>query len=64
MIFVVIIKSPRFKGLMGEFIVNFYTKLLLDKKDYHLIKNVTLPTDDGTTQIDHIIVSVFGVFVV
>lgn len=64
LIFASIIKSPWFKGLMGEFIVNTSAKLLLDKNQYHLIKNVTLPTDDGTTQIDHIIVSVFGVFVV
>jgi len=59
-----ILKSPWFKGLFGEFIVNFSTKMLLDKNKYRLIKNVTLPTGDGTTQIDHIIVSVFGVFVV
>ncbi len=59
-----IIKSPWFKGLMGEFIVNLSAKWLLDKKQYHLIKNVTLPSEDGTTQIDHIIISIFGVFVV
>ncbi|CCK80600.1 putative nuclease [Desulfobacula toluolica Tol2] len=29
-----------------------------------MIKNVTLPTEDGTTQIDHIIVSKYGIFVV
>jgi len=59
-----IVKSPWFKGVAGEFIVNLSAKLLLDKKKYHLIKNVTLPTEDGSTQIDHIIVSEFGVFVV
>jgi len=59
-----IIKSPWFKGKMGEFIVNLSAKWLLDKKQYHLIKNITLPTEDGTTQIDHVIVSIFGVFVV
>ena len=63
-ILVAIIKSPWFKGLLGEFVINLSVKLLLDKNQYHLIKNVTLPTEDGTTQIDHIIVSVFGVFVV
>ena len=36
----------------------------LPKEDYHLIKNITLPTGDGTTQIDHILVSRFGVFVI
>jgi hypothetical protein len=63
-VLVAIVKSPWFKGLMGEFIVNLSVKWMLDKSKYHLIKNVTLPTEDGTTQIDHIIVSVFGVFVV
>lgn len=59
-----VIKSPWFKGKVGEAIVNLSTRLLLDKNRYHLIKNVTLPTEDGTTQIDHIIVSRYGVFVV
>ena len=31
--------------------------------DYHLLNNVTLPMDDGTTQIDHILVSRYGIFV-
>jgi hypothetical protein len=57
-------KSPWFKGVMGEFVINVSIRLLLDKEQYHLIKNVTLPTEDGTTQIDHIIVSKYGVFVV
>jgi restriction system protein len=59
-----ILKSPWFKGVAGEFIVNISAKLLLNKDDYHLIKNVTLPTEDGTTQMDHIIVSKYGIFVV
>lgn len=42
----------------------FTHQVFLDKNEYHLIKNVTLPTDDGTTQIDHIIVSKYGIFVV
>ncbi|MDM8568136.1 NERD domain-containing protein [Thiotrichales bacterium HSG1] len=58
------LKSSWFKGIFGEFIVNLSAKLFLDKNQYHLIKNVTLPTEDGSTQIDHIIVSKYGVFVV
>ena len=61
-------KSARFKGfikgMLGEWQVNLLIKFFLDKNNYHLIKNVTLPTDDGTTQIDHIIVSRYGIFVV
>ena len=63
-IFAVIIKSAWFKGVLGEWQVNLLIKFFLDKNEYHLIKNVTLPTDDGTTQIDHIIVSKYGIFVV
>ncbi len=59
-----ILKSAWFKGIVGEFIVNVSAKLFLDKDKYHLIKNVTLPTEDGSTQIDHVFVSKFGVFVV
>ncbi len=32
--------------------------------DYHLMNHLTLPLKDGTTQIDHILVSRFGVFVI
>lgn len=63
-VIVTILKSAWFKGVFGEFIVNLSAKLFLDKEKYHLIKNVTLPTEDGSTQIDHVIVSRYGVFVV
>jgi restriction system protein len=59
-----VVQSSWFKGVLGEFVINLSTNLMLDKDRYHLIKNVTLPTDTGTTQIDHIIVSEYGVFVV
>ena len=48
--------SRRFKGHGGESLVNASARLSLDKDRYHLIKSVTLPTEDGTTQIDHMIV--------
>lgn len=68
-IFVIFVKTAWFKGILGEWQVNLLIKLFLDKNEYHLIKNVTLPTfiDDkehGTTQLDHIIVSKYGIFVV
>ena len=63
-IFSVMVKSAWFKGVLGEWQVNLLIKFFLDKNDYHLIKNVTLPTEDGTNQIDHIIVSQYGIFVV
>jgi len=57
-------QTPVGKGIWGEFVVNMMAKRCLDKETYHLIKNVTLPTEAGTTQIDHVIVSQYGVFVV
>ncbi len=59
-----VLKSAWFKGKSGEFIVNLSAKFFLDNKTYCLIKNVTLPTEDGSTQIDHVIISKYGVFVV
>jgi restriction system protein len=61
---ILFIKTPWFKGWFGELIVNFLTWLLLDKNIYHRINNVTLPVEEGTTQIDHIIISIYGLFVV
>lgn len=63
-IIVTFLRTPTGKGIIGEFFVNIVATLKLDKNQYHLIKNVTLPTEDGTTQIDHIIVSEYGIFVV
>lgn len=62
-VFVYSLKTRWFKGVIGEFIVNLFLSFL-PKEKYNIIKNVTLPTEDGTTQIDHIIVSEFGIFVV
>lgn len=59
-----LIKTPWFKGMIGEGLLNLSIRLFLDQREYRLLKNVTLPTEDGTTQIDHIIVSRFGVFVI
>ncbi len=59
-----ILKTPWFKGILGEFQVNLLLKIFLPKASYHLIKNATLPTADGTTQVDHILVSKYGVFVI
>lgn len=60
----VILKTAWFKGIFGEFLVNLMAKIRLDKDTYHVIKNVTLSTVHGTTQIDHVIVSIYGIFVV
>lgn len=59
-----VLKSPWVKGIMGEAIVNLVTRLRLNRRDYHLIHDVTLPDGKGTTQIDQLVVSRYGVFVV
>lgn len=59
-----IVKTPWFKGMIGEWLINLSIRLFLDKREYHLLNNVTLPLEQGTTQIDHVLVSRFGVFVI
>ena len=57
------LKTRWFKGVVGEAAVNLVAKLRLPADTYHPVHNVTLPTPDGTTQIDHVFVSRFGIFV-
>ena len=59
-----LLRSSRVRGWIGEFRVNLRARFSLNRKTYHLLRNVTLPTEDDTTLIDHIIVSKFGIFVV
>ncbi|HIF9079413.1 TPA: NERD domain-containing protein [Photobacterium damselae] len=63
LLIVSVFKSRWLKGIFGEYLVN---RLLskLPESDYTLIKDVTLPTSNGTTQVDHIVVSKYGIFVV
>jgi restriction system protein len=53
-----------FKGWVGELQGTFAAKIRLDPQVYRSINNVTIPTANGTTQIDHVIVSKYGIFVV
>jgi len=55
---------PQVKGLVGELQGRLAGGLFLDDKVYRSVHNVTLQMPDGTTQIDHVIVSRYGVFVV
>ncbi|MNM36140.1 Nuclease-related domain protein [compost metagenome] len=59
-----LVKSPWFKGMIGEWFINLSIRLFLDQRKYHLLKDVTLPIPQGSTQIDHVIVSRFGIFVI
>jgi restriction system protein len=53
-----------FDGWLGEKRVQFYFWLTLDAKMYQRCHNVIVPSPDGTTQVDHVLVSSFGIFVV
>lgn len=59
-----LIKTPWFKGLCGEALVKVAARFRLPAETYKPLHNVTLSTPDGSTQIDHIFVSRFGIFVV
>lgn len=51
------------KGFLGEvFVANILSDL--PKEEYLILNDVMLPTSFGTTQIDHIIVSVYGIFII
>lgn len=58
------LKSPNFKGKVGEFMVSEHVANYLSA-EYILLNNCTLPDQkDGMTQIDHILISPYGVFIV
>ncbi len=52
------------KGWFGEKAATFGMWLKLDDRVYRRIDNVIIPSTNGTTQIDHILVSTYGVFVI
>jgi hypothetical protein len=59
-----ILRRPRNKGRVGELGVNLSLFAGLDAADYQRFSDVMLPhPKNGWSQIDHVIVSPFGVFV-
>jgi restriction system protein len=57
--------ESKLKGWVGEQKTRLVQKLLLDNNVYHQINNVIIHTQRGTTtQIDQIIVSKYGIFVI
>jgi predicted RNA-binding Zn-ribbon protein involved in translation (DUF1610 family) len=65
LILIFLLKQPAVKGKLGELTVSLCLKLMLDKNKYHIIDNITIPDEQsGTTQIDHIVISRYGIFVV
>ncbi|MGY2167139.1 NERD domain-containing protein [Pseudomonas gingeri] len=60
---IALLKSPWAKGHIGELLVRLFAHWQLDKQTYRHLHNVTLSTPDGTTQIDHVFLSPYGLFV-
>ena len=54
--------SPEQKGKRGE--MRIHEILLQMPGDYHMMDDIVLKTNIGTTQIDHVVVSKYGIFVI
>lgn len=54
---------PKERGYFGEKSVAFFLSGL-DKTKYKVINNIMLQVGNKTTQIDHVIVSNYGIFVI
>ena len=54
---------PRIKGFFGEKSVAFFLSWL-DPAKYKIINNIMLQAGSRTTQMDHVVVSNFGIFVI
>ena len=52
------------RGWFGEKKTTFILWLTLNAKFYRRFHNVIVPAKDGTTQIDHLLVSPYGLFIV
>jgi hypothetical protein len=52
------------KGWLGEKVTTLGMWAMLDRNVYRRVDNVIVNTPSGTTQIDHVLVSVYGIFVI
>lgn len=61
-----VFKHPSVKGVVGETLVNWVGLSRLDNGRYRSLKNVFIPTvaGDGVTELDHVVVSAHGIFVI
>ncbi|GAA6768630.1 hypothetical protein AAFH68_45860 [Flavobacterium sp. CGRL1] len=63
LIFIFGFYKAKIKGIIGEKTVSSILRFL-DKSDYKIINNVILKKGEVTSQIDHVVVSSFGIFVI
>ena len=58
-----IFHHPKIKGKIGEIYVALFLKRLPEDR-YRVINDLLLTKNGHSTQIDHVIVSIYGIFVV
>lgn len=58
-----LLKSPWPKGHIGELLVELIAHWQLDKQTYRRLHNVTQNTPESIKQIDHVFLSLYGIFV-
>ena len=58
------ILRPLIKGWVGELKTKLSQRIFLDSKYYHFFDNLIIQDESASTQIDHVIVSKYGVFVI
>jgi hypothetical protein len=63
-LFALLAKSPTARGNRGERRVNAVLASKLPSDKYAIFHDVTLDSSHGATQVDHIVVSRYGVFVI
>lgn len=63
-VLVALLRTSSVKGWFGEAQGALAKRLLLDNDVYTTLNNITIPTSNGTTQIDHVVVSKYGIFVI
>jgi len=56
--------TPERKGARGERMVHNALTSVLNEQDYQVLTDLILPVAGGTTQIDHLVLSRFGIFVI
>ena len=54
---------PEYKGKVGEAVVAKYLKKLPDD-EYFVYNDIYLKTGNGSIQIDHLVLSIYGIFVI
>lgn len=57
-------KINMLKGRLGERVVSQELRCNLSNKNYYLIDNLILKSENQTAQIDHVLISLSGVFVI